>query len=713
MELTKAKAALKKYFGYDSFRPMQEEIISTLYKGEDALVLMPTGGGKSICFQIPAVTMEGVAVVVSPLISLMKDQVESLRVNGISASYLNSSLSTEEQRQVEDDLYNGHLNLIYVSPEKLVSQNFLSLLKSIKICLFAIDEAHCISAWGHDFRPEYTQMKFIKPQFPTIPIVALTATADRATRKDISLQLNQHSPKVFLDSFDRPNLSLSVKPGQKRFEQIVDFIAKHPNQSGIIYCLSRKSTENLAEKLTKKGITAGAYHAGLSSAERSSIQEDFINDTLPIVCATVAFGMGIDKSNVRWVIHYNLPKNIESFYQEIGRAGRDGTSADTLLFYSYQDVMVLRDILTKNESEQNELKLAKLERMKQYAESLVCRRQLLLAYFSEQTAGQCGNCDVCKNPPEHFDGTLIAQKALSAIARLKQQVGSTMVIDVLRGSGRKEIMQRGYQNIKTYGAGRDLPIRDWQYYLMQLTNQGLIEVAYDENGALKLTESSKPVLFDGQKIQLVKMQVADKRAEREKAKAKTKTKRERVRDDLFERLRLLRRELARKEGIPPYVVFSDKTLEEMAAKRPLLDADMMEISGVGEKKLKRYGNIFMDQILQYIKEQQKVGVKIQGSTHVITYDLYKQGLSVEEIAAERDLNPATIYSHLAHLYGKGEPIDLFQFFTQEEYNRIEEAINAMTPPFANKDIYEYLKEEIPYYKIRLAWAHYDKTYKEV
>ena len=712
MELTKAKAALKKYFGYDSFRPMQEEIISTIYKGEDALVLMPTGGGKSICFQIPAVTMEGVAVVVSPLISLMKDQVESLRVNGISASYLNSSLSTEEQRQVEDDLYNGQLNLIYVSPEKLVSQNFLSLLKTIKICLFAIDEAHCISAWGHDFRPEYTQMKFIKPQFPTIPIVALTATADRATRKDICLQLNQHNPKIFLDSFDRPNLSLSVKPGQKRFEQIVDFIAKHPNQSGIIYCLSRKSTENLAEKLEKKGITAGAYHAGLSSAERSSIQEDFINDTLPIVCATVAFGMGIDKSNVRWVIHYNMPKNIEGFYQEIGRAGRDGTSADTLLFYSYQDVMVLRDILTKNESDQNELKLAKLERMKQYAESLVCRRQLLLAYFSEQATGQCGNCDVCKNPPEHFDGTLIAQKALSAVARLKEQVGSTLLIDVLRGSGRKEIMQRGYQNIKTYGAGRDLPIRDWQYYLMQLTNQGLIEVAYDENGALKLTESSKAVLFDGQKIQLVKMQVADKRAEREKAKAKTKTKRERVRDDLFERLRQLRRELARKEGIPPYVVFSDKTLEEMAAKRPLLDADMMEVSGVGEKKLKRYGNLFMDQILQYIKEQQKVGVKIQGSTHVITYDLYKQGKSVEEIAAERELNTATIYTHLAHLYSKGEPIDLFKFFTEEEYNRIEVAINAMTPPFANKDIYEYLNEEVPYYKIRLAWAHYEKVSSE-
>lgn len=713
MELSQAKVALKKYFGYDSFRPMQEEIIQAIYNKEDTLVLMPTGGGKSMCFQIPAITMEGVAVVVSPLISLMKDQVEGLRINGIKASFLNSSLSMGELRQVEDDLYNGNLDLIYVSPEKLVSQNFLSLLQSIKICLFAIDEAHCISSWGHDFRPEYTQMRFLKQQFPTIPIVALTATADKATRRDICKQLNQEQPKVFLDSFDRPNLSLSVKPGQKRYEQIMEFIKTRPNQSGIIYCLSRKSTESLAEKLVKKGINAAAYHAGLSPLQRSSIQEDFINDNTPIVCATVAFGMGIDKSNVRWIIHYNLPKNLESFYQEIGRAGRDGTLADTLLFYSYQDVMMLRDFLTKEPNAQNELKLAKLERMKQYAEALVCRRRLLLSYFSEQYEGNCGNCDVCKNPPEYFDGTVIAQKALSAVVRLREQVGSAMLIDVLRGSARKDLIDKGYQHVKTYGAGRDLPLRDWQYYLMQLINIGLLEIAYDEGHVIKLTPISKPVLFSGEKIQLVRMQVAAKRAELEKAKTKVKTKRERVRDELFEVLRQLRRELSRKEGIPPYQIFSDATLEEMAAKRPLLDSELIEISGVGEKKLKRYGNFFMDKILNYIKQQEKKGVKIQGSTHIITYDMYKKGLSVQEIADKRGLNPVTIYSHIAHLYTKGEPIDLFSFFTQAEYLQIEQAIDVMVPPFKLKDIFDYLKEEVPYFKIRLAMAHYDRVRSEV
>ena len=713
MELTKAKAALKKYFGYDSFRPMQEEIIQAIYNKEDTLVLMPTGGGKSMCFQIPAITMEGVAVVVSPLISLMKDQVEGLRINGIKAAFLNSSLGMGELRQVEDDLYNGNLDLIYVSPEKLVSQNFISLLQTLDICLFAIDEAHCISAWGHDFRPEYTQMRFIKQQFPTIPIVALTATADRATRRDICRQLQQEKPKVFLDSFDRPNLSLSVKPGQKRFEQILEFIKQRPTQSGIIYCLSRKSTENLAEKLKKKGITAAAYHAGMSSLERSSIQEDFINDNTPIVCATVAFGMGIDKSNVRWIIHYNLPKNLESFYQEIGRAGRDGTSADTLLFYSYQDVMMLRDFLTKEPNAQNELKLAKLERMKQYAESLACRRRLLLSYFSEQYNGNCGNCDVCKNPPEYFDGTVIAQKALSAVTRLREEVGSSMLIDVLRGSARKDLIGRGYQHIKTYGAGRDLPLRDWQYYLMQMINLGLLEIAYDERNAIKLTPLSKSVLFDGGKIQLVKMQVAANRAKQEKARAKVKTKRERVRDELFEVLRQLRRELSRKEGIPPYQIFSDATLEEMSAKRPLLDSELMEISGVGEKKLKRYGNFFMDKILSYIKQQEQNGVKIQGSTHIITYDMYKQGMTVQQIADKRGLNPVTIYSHIAHLYTKGEPIDLFKFFTQEDYEQIEKAIDAIVPPFKLKDIFEYLNEEVPYFKIRLAMAHHDRERSKV
>lgn len=713
MTLEKAKTALKKYFGYDNFRPMQADIVQSVYDLNDTLVLMPTGGGKSICYQIPAVTMDGIAVVVSPLISLMKDQVESLRANGIKAAFLNSSLSSAEQRTVEDDIFNLNIDLIYVSPEKIVSPNFLSLLKRIQIALFAVDEAHCISAWGHDFRPEYTQLKFIKRHFPATPIIALTATADKATRKDISAQLGMHQPKVFVASFDRPNLSLDVKPGQKKFEQILQFVKKRENQSGIIYCLSRKNTENLADKLQMKGLNAKAYHAGLPASQRSKVQEDFINDNVEIVCATVAFGMGIDKSNVRWVIHYNLPKNIESFYQEIGRAGRDGTNAATLLFYSYADVMTLRQILTNNESSQENLKLAKLERMQQYAESMSCRRKILLNYFSEPFEKDCGNCDVCKNPPQYFDGTVIAQKALSAVYRLKQSVGTSLLIDILRGSGKREIFDRGYQNIKTYGAGRDASYRDWQFFMMQLINLGFLEVAYDAKNVLRLTSLSQEVLFNKKKVELVRPQVAETRKELAKKKAKAKPKRERVRDELFEILRVLRRELAQQRGVPPYVIFSDATLEEMAAKRPTIDSDLMEISGVGERKLQLYGNFFMDKIIEYIKTKTAAGEKLQGSTYILTYELYKQGLSVEEIAEKRGLNPVTIYAHIAYLYEKGEPIDLFQYFSEEEYQRIEKAITAMKPPFQMKDIYEYLKEEIPYNKIRLGFSYYSKKTENV
>ncbi|MFK7983994.1 MAG: DNA helicase RecQ [Saprospiraceae bacterium] len=712
MNLEKAKIALKKYFGYDNFRPMQADIVQSVYDLNDTLVLMPTGGGKSICYQIPAVTMDGIAVVVSPLISLMKDQVEGLQATGIKASFLNSSLSSVEQRAVEDDIFNQNIDLIYVSPEKIVSPNFLSLLQRVKIALFAIDEAHCISSWGHDFRPEYTQLKFIKRHFPTTPIIALTATADKATRKDISAQLDMYQPKIFVASFDRPNLSLEVKPGQKKFEQIMQFVKKRPNQPGIIYCLSRKNTENLADKLQMSGLNAKAYHAGLPPSQRSKVQEDFINDVTEIVCATVAFGMGIDKSNVRWVIHYNLPKNIESFYQEIGRAGRDGTNASTLLFYSFADIRTLREILSKNESAQVDLKLAKLERMQQYAESLSCRRKILLNYFSEPFEKACGNCDICKNPPQYFDGTVIAQKALSAAYRLKQSVGTLMLIDVLRGSNRREIFERGYNKIKTYGAGGDFSTRDWQFFLMQLINLGYLEVAYDANNVLRLTTLSHEVLFNKKKVELVKAQVAETRAKKAKAQAKAKPKRERVRDELFEILRVKRRELAQQRGVPPYVIFSDATLEEMAAKRPTIDADLMEISGVGERKLQLYGNFFMDKIIDYIKSKIAAGEKLQGSTYILTYELYKQGLTIQEIAEKRALNPVTIYSHIAYLYEKGEPIDLFKYFTAEEYERIEVAIKAMKPPFQMKDIFEYLQEEVPYYKIRLGFSHYSKLTAE-
>ncbi len=615
MNIESAKLALKKYFGYDKFRPMQGEIVQAVYDKKDVLVLMPTGGGKSMCFQIPAITMEGVCIVLSPLISLMKDQVESLKANGIAAAFLNSSLSHSEQNEVENAALNGGLKLLYVSPEKMVSQSFLPILRQAKISLFAIDEAHCISSWGHDFRPEYGQLGFLKKQFPQIPVIALTATADKITRRDILAQMKMENPEVFIASFDRPNLSLEVRPGQKRIEQIVDFIKQHPGQSGIVYCLSRKSTEELAAKLNKKGIHAAHYHARVPSKQRAKTQEDFINDNIPIVCATVAFGMGIDKSNVRWVIHYNLPKNMEGYYQEIGRAGRDGANAKTMLFYSFRDVTVLKDILTGNENgasrEHVALKLAKLDRIKQYAESLICRRKILLSYFGEHQQGNCGNCDVCLDPPKVFDGTTIAQKALSAIYRLREQVATGMLIDVLRGSNRREIYERGYNNIKTYGAGGEHSTYDWQYFIQQLLNLGFVEIAYDQKSVLKLTEAAHDVLFKGVTVKLVRMVSLKERRAAQKVKAKKPvSKRERVRDELFERLRQLRREQARERGVPPYIIFSDATLEEMAAMRPTTAETMMRVSGVGEKKLQLYGELFMGCIQAFLREKSGEGIGI-------------------------------------------------------------------------------------------------------
>ncbi|WP_273447808.1 DNA helicase RecQ [Neolewinella agarilytica] len=586
-----AKSALKKYFGYDDFRPLQLKIIEGVFRGEDGIVLMPTGGGKSMCFQIPAVTMTGTVVVVSPLISLMKDQVDGLRAVGIRAAYLNSSQTGTESLAVETAYESGELHLLYVSPEKLLSQGFFTFLKRRKICLFAIDEAHCISAWGHDFRPEYTRLKGLKTAFPETPVLALTATADRLTRKDMAEQLGIPSAEQHISSFNRPNLSLAVRPGLKRREQIINFLRERPNEAGIVYCLSRKQTEKMADNLRAAGYNAEAYHAGLPAARRAEVQSDFINDKTLIVCATIAFGMGIDKSNVRWVIHYTLPKNLENYYQEIGRAGRDGAKADTLLFYSYNDYLTLKDMISGNPN--SELQVAKLDRMKEYAESMACRRRILLNYFSEDHAEDCGNCDVCANPPERFDGTILAQKALSAVARLKESVGAGMAIDVLRGSARADLRSRGYDQVKTYGAGRDISAFDWNQYFNQLISLGYLYVAHEDYNKVKLTPAARRVLFEKETVELVKMTTIKKR--REAAGAKTRkfaeTKRENM--SLFDKLRQVRKDLAREFGIPPYLVFNDATLHEMVDQRPVTDAEMGRISGVGERKLHRFGDRFM------------------------------------------------------------------------------------------------------------------------
>ncbi|MCB0706363.1 MAG: DNA helicase RecQ [Saprospiraceae bacterium] len=704
MNLIQAKEALKKYFGYDTFRPMQAEIIQQLVDGSDALVLMPTGGGKSICFQIPALIMEGTCIVVSPLISLMKDQVEGLRSNGVRASYLNSSLRITEQRAVEEEFMSQSLDLLYVSPEKLLSSDFIRLLRLAKISLFAIDEAHCISSWGHDFRPEYTQLGYLKKEFPATPLVALTATADKLTRKDIMKQLGLKGVKPFIASFDRPNLFLESRPGQKRIEQILEFIKGHRDQAGIIYCLSRKSTEDLADKLKARGYKAVAYHAGLPDGIRSTVQEDFINDRELIICATIAFGMGIDKSNVRWVIHYNLPKNLEGYYQEIGRSGRDGLKSDTLLFHSYRDYTVLQDILKQNEAKNTDVQLLKLEQMYNYATASVCRRRILLNYFNELSTENCGNCDVCLNPPVRIDGTEIAQKALSAIARTGEQVAMTMCIDILRASGRHELVSKGFDRIKTYGAGRDISYPAWRFYIEQLLQMGLLDIALDDHQKLKLTEASKQTLFEGEVVSLVEW------AEAKKVKTKKEEQPKSQADELFERLRKLRLSEARKRSIPPYLVFSDASIRDMVEKRPTSDSEMRTVQGVGDRKLQLYGDIFMDEIRSYLKEKAASGSTIKGASQLLSLEAFQAGQSPEEIAARRDITPGTVIAHLLSYYEKGEDLDLSSLISGETLSAILKVLPNQEEPYRMKNIFEELEGRYSYDQIKIALAYF---YREV
>ena len=683
------KQILKTYYGYDEFRPLQEEIIRHTIDGGDSLVLMPTGGGKSLCFQMAALMMEGMSVIVSPLISLMKDQVEGLRMNGIAAEALNSSNDEGYNRDIINRCMDGKVKLLYISPERLMG-GVLSILQHVQVSLFAIDEAHCISGWGHDFRPEYTQLGQLKELFPQVPIMALTATADKITKEDILVQLNIRDANTYISSFDRPNLSLDVKRGysaRDKVRSVEELIRRHPGESGIIYCLARKTTETLAAKLKQDGFSAGVYHAGLPNSERNQVQDDFQNDRVQVICATIAFGMGIDKSNVRFVVHYNLPKSIESFYQEIGRGGRDGLPCETVLFYNLQDIITLRKFA--DESGQKEIYLDKLQRMQEYAEAQVCRRRILLNYFGETSDKGCGNCDVCHTPPQMFDGTTIVQKVLSVIVRTKESIGFTLMVDILRGTLSPDVMNNKYNEIKTFGAGRDVSARDWHDYLLQMLQMGFFEIAYNENKHLHITPLGQEVLYDKRNAQLAIIN-------REELSAKSRRMKQREGQeaewasigygqsgDLYNLLREVRRQVASKIGKPAFIVMSDKSLQDLVLKRPTTLEAMADVYGFGEYKAKAYGKPFVEAIKQYIGESQKSSfpddepshntnalsdsakpvsyMERQKQLHANAYaywndeedkkltEYYRQGLSTSKIASLMNRNTGGISSRIKKL----------------------------------------------------------------
>ena len=704
---------LKQKFGYESFRHHQEAIIDAVLKKKDTFVLMPTGGGKSLCYQIPALLFDGLTIVISPLIALMKDQVDALRVNGIEAAFINSTQTVTEQEIILDKARNKKLKLLYLAPERLLgnSASFLKTLTSFNICLIAVDEAHCISHWGHDFRPEYRMLAQLKAALPKVPVIALTATADKLTRKDIIEKLELKNPEVFISSFNRANIRYMVEPKSNSVEKLLDFLRHRKEQSGIIYCLSRASTETLAEDLNNQGFSALPYHAGLEREQRTKHQEMFLRDQVKIIVATIAFGMGIDKSNVRYVVHMDLPKNIESYYQETGRAGRDGLESDALLFYSASDVIKLKRFARiEGNEDQTKVALKKLDQMSQFGELTTCRRRYLLNYFDESTAEYCGNCDVCLSSYEMYDATVPVQKVISAIMRLQQKFGMNYVIDFLRGSGAGRI-QDEHKTLKTYGVGADLTKPHWQAIIRELLQRGYLEKSAGQYPVLRVTPKTTDVL-KGEKVMLVKS----------KEMSMTLSENEPVYEtELYQRIKSVRNEIAQSENVPSYIVISDASIIELATYLPLKKEDLFRITGFGEVKIEKYGAQFIACVAGYCQEkslESKIHLKGQKrirhakverdtETKQTTLRLFQEGMTITEIAVARNLNKSTIENHLAFYIREGK-ISVDQVLAPEKYNVIKAAIETHGSKTL-LPIKETLGPEFSYGEIRYVIAHLETS----
>ena len=704
------QSVLTDTFGYQSFRHHQSDIINSLIQGRDVLTLMPTGGGKSLCYQIPALIRKGVGIVISPLIALMQDQVQALKQLNIEAAYLNSTLSAEEIREIENRLRQGDITLLYIAPERLLNQRTLNLIQQLDIALFAIDEAHCVSQWGHDFRKEYQQLSVLHEYFPQVPRIALTATADQRTRNEIIQQLALNDADVYVNSFDRPNIYYELAEGQNAKEQLWKFLNKsHPNDAGIVYCLSRKKVEATAQWLSKKGRIALPYHAGLSSEQRQENQHRFLREEGIIIVATIAFGMGIDKPDVRFVAHLNLPKSIEAYYQETGRAGRDGLAANAWMAYGLQDVILLRQMLQAADANAQYKRVTnhKLDAMLGLCEMTSCRRQALLAYFDETLSEPCGNCDNCLKPPETIDGTVAVQKALSCVYRSGQLFGTTYLIDLLLGHSNERIKQNGHDKLSTFGIGQEFSANDWRRIYRQLIAQGYLHVDVDGHGSIKLTERCRPLLRGEQSINIHKPRKEEPAEKAEKKKAAAKQNLQPWNQDLFNALRELRMTLAQDQNVPPYVIFHDSTLIAMTEARPTTENEMRYISGVGEQKLSRYGKQFIEEINKFPLPD--IFNNNLSDTIKETLFYFEQDLSVEDIAAKRDISTATVYGHFADAIAVGiiDPLDVLNI-DDEDYHLIVNAIEYVQTETGEdkklKPVYAALDEEYSYDVIKCVMA---------